>query len=889
MEDLNINQASPDQNNPDLVDGKYSIKDLVSLDVLKQVFEQFNQATGYTVGFVSYPEQEILISIGWRDACTKFHRAFPASAEACVKSNKSMTERLKEIKDINLERCEHGLVDGGVPIVIKGKHVATLATGQVFFDKPDLDWFRQQAKKFGFKEDEYVDAIKSVPVVSESDFMKMLLFLKDIAFVIGEFGIFNLRMKEKRVVLEKEISARVKIEKELQVNKDKLKKVIREKTEAVAAAEAQCKVKMEALNELIENIPDAVVVTNLDGVIIKVNKTFVDIFGKEGCAIGKHSVDFVSEGDRHKVINNIKACIEKGHGNNIEVTALTKDKQVIPVLVNSSLVLDDKGNPKSTIALIRNISELKRAEMALSMLESNYRTIFEMASDAMVIRDINNYKVVDANAKACEMFGYAKGEMIGLDLDNIIIGNPIYTNKDIGKFFDKAVDGEPQLFEMLAKDRSGKTFWIENHIKRVIIGGTYRIMAIARDISGRKKSEEKIFGLNKALMEANRSLTKLALRDSHTGLYNHRYFVEAIDSELNRAKRHFSQVSLVMVDIDYFKSINDVYGHQFGDLVLKQFSDMLRKAMRLYDLVARYGGEEFMVIAPGTDRKGALVLGKRILNTVNSSTFGNEKHSVKLKISIAVVSYPQDVMIITSKDFVNIADKVLSKAKEDGGSRVYSYLDLRMSQATKHKGDHSVQILEKKLEKLTARGNQSVVEAIFAFAKTIELKDHYTGKHVENTISFAAKIAEYIGLPREEIEVIKEAAVLHDLGKVGIPEKLLQKTSQLTKEELSEIKKHPQIGADIIRPIHSLRDIVPIILHHHEWWDGSGYPTGLKGEAIPRGARIVAVADVYQALTSNRPYRKAYTKKKALEIIKHGSGTQFDPKIVRAFLKILKF
>jgi putative nucleotidyltransferase with HDIG domain len=179
------------------------------------------------------------------------------------------------------------------------------------------------------------------------------------------------------------------------------------------------------------------------------------------------------------------------------------------------------------------------------------------------------------------------------------------------------------------------------------------------------------------------------------------------------------------------------------------------------------------------------------------------------------------------------------------------------------------------------------MEAIFAFAKTIELKDHYTGEHVENTVKYATEIAKALGLSRDETELVKQAAMLHDLGKVGISENILLKKSKLTKKEFEEIKKHPQIGADIIRPIQYLRSIIPFIFYHHERWDGKGYPSGIKREEIPMGARIIALADVYQALTSDRPYRKAYPKKKAIEIIKSGAGTQFDPKIVDIFLKIL--
>jgi HD-GYP domain-containing protein (c-di-GMP phosphodiesterase class II) len=242
-------------------------------------------------------------------------------------------------------------------------------------------------------------------------------------------------------------------------------------------------------------------------------------------------------------------------------------------------------------------------------------------------------------------------------------------------------------------------------------------------------------------------------------------------------------------------------------------------------------------------------------------------------------------------DMVNSVDQVLSKAKESGGNRVYLSTDIKKENGSSSNGRNkswNVKVMKTKINKLNKIANQSLTEAILAFAKTIELKDHYTGEHVEITGHYTTMIARKLGLPRDEIELIRQASILHDLGKIGISEKILLKKSKLTKEEFEEIKKHPQIGADILRPIHFLRGLIPIILYHHERWDGLGYPTSIRGEEIPIGSRILALADVYQALTSDRPYRKAYSKARAMKIIKEGSGTTFDTRITGIFLRILQ-
>jgi len=396
--------------------------------------------------------------------------------------------------------------------------------------------------------------------------------------------------------------------------------------------------------------------------------------------------------------------------------------------------------------------------------------------------------------------------------------------------------------------------------------------------------------LQQELVKSNEKLKQLVLRDSHTGLYNHRYLTEIIEVEFDRARRSGNALSVIMLDIDYFKSINDVYGHQFGDLVLKQFATQLKRMVRQYDIVVRFGGEEFVIVSPGTDKTTILQLAQRLLDAINLYNFGNEKHLVKLKLSLAIASYPED-RAIKGMDLIELTDQILNKVKEYGGNRVYSYSDIKKESApllVKNGHRTEVKLLKNKIEKLTKRANQSLIEAVLAFAKTIELKDHYTGEHVEKTVHFAREIAKVLNLTTDEVERIGQASIPHDLGKLGISEKILLKKAALTKNEFKEIRKHPQIGVDIIRPIQFLHGIIPFLLYHHERWDGKGYPHGLKGEEIPIGARIVAIADVYQSLTSHRPYRKAYSKKEAIEIIKKGAGSQFDPKVVDGFLRIIE-
>ncbi|MCK5494171.1 MAG: HD-GYP domain-containing protein, partial [Candidatus Omnitrophica bacterium] len=227
-------------------------------------------------------------------------------------------------------------------------------------------------------------------------------------------------------------------------------------------------------------------------------------------------------------------------------------------------------------------------------------------------------------------------------------------------------------------------------------------------------------------------------------------------------------------------------------------------------------------------------------------------------------------------------------AKRKGGNVivVYTRSSKKVFPKIKIKGD--IKELRGRLEKMDLTITRDLVEMIYGFARAIEAKDSCTGKHVEYTAVIAEKIATTLKLSKEEIANIKHAAILHDLGKVGICQSILSKKGVLNTEEREIIKTHPSIAAEILREIHVLRGAIPSILYHHERYDGKGYPLGIKGEDIPLGARIIAISDVYEALISDRPYRKAFSKKKALEIIEEGIGTQFDPNICKIFLQIIK-
>lgn len=403
---------------------------------------------------------------------------------------------------------------------------------------------------------------------------------------------------------------------------------------------------------------------------------------------------------------------------------------------------------------------------------------------------------------------------------------------------------------------------------------------IARALKIKKLSAD-----NRALLQRFKDLS---LKDPHTGLYNYRYLSERLKKELGRARRHDLPLSVVMIDIDYFKSINDVYGHSYGDRILKDFSSFLKDFVRDTDVVLRYGGEEFVLILTDTSSDGAVTVVRRLLDEVNRHVFDPEGRRVRFTISVGVWSLAKGDLSSTVSSVIDAVDSAMLKAKELGGDRFVEYHQASLEGAVSGVLEKGIEDFREKIDRMQKRANQSVVESIYALAKTIEAKQSSISEHAEDMVAIVGAIGRKLGLEKTVIEKVKQATLLHDLGKIGIPDSILSKKGPLTPEEYEVVRKHPQIGAEIVRSIHSLNGVSQMILYHHERYNGLGYPRGLKGDRIPLASRIIAIVDVYQALISARPYHSAYTKEQALSMIEQSAGSDFDPEIVSVFLEVVR-
>lgn len=377
---------------------------------------------------------------------------------------------------------------------------------------------------------------------------------------------------------------------------------------------------------------------------------------------------------------------------------------------------------------------------------------------------------------------------------------------------------------------------------------------------------------NQALREANLRLEALATTDPMTGLCNHRAMVAALEHELERARRYGRPCAVLFLDLDHFKALNDSYGHAAGDATLHELARVVKTALRGVDIVGRWGGEEFVVLLPETTATGALELAERVRVAVAAHAFsaGGGTH---LTCSIGLASHPHDA---EERDrLIDLADRAMYAAKRLGRNQVC------------RADDPVVAALLAETSAGGSREEAALAGTVEALAALVEARDNYTGRHTQEVATLTLRLALALGLDATEAHMIGLAARLHDVGKIGVPDAVLQKAARLTEQEWIMMRAHPGVGADVVGHVPALRALAPVIRAHHERWDGQGYPDGLAGEAIPLGARIIGVADAYGAMTSDRPYRQARTADWAIGEIQRCAGAQFDPAVVAALEQVL--
>jgi diguanylate cyclase (GGDEF)-like protein len=359
--------------------------------------------------------------------------------------------------------------------------------------------------------------------------------------------------------------------------------------------------------------------------------------------------------------------------------------------------------------------------------------------------------------------------------------------------------------------------------------------------------------------------------DALTRIASHRVFQDRLVHECERAYRFGDTFMLVMLDLDNFRAVNDRHGHRTGDVILLDLARRIKAQLRDIDLLARFGADRFAMILPHTLESGGVQVAERIRQNVAGWVFFTDDGAeVRLTVSVGMCSYPADGS--TAPELVEVADKALRFAKAMGGNQVQLHHDL----LTRDAADNVVS--------MPGSGREAIVRSL---AAAVDIRDGYTHTHSNLVSELSAAVARRLGLSASEVGRVSVGALLHDVGKIGIPDAILTKAGSLTPEEWECIQEHPVLGRQILEQAPELTDITPLVLHHQERYDGTGYPNRLAGEGIPLGARIIAAADAYHAIISDRPYRSRRPHAEAVRELRRCSGAQFDPRVVQNLLSVL--
>jgi diguanylate cyclase (GGDEF)-like protein/putative nucleotidyltransferase with HDIG domain len=354
--------------------------------------------------------------------------------------------------------------------------------------------------------------------------------------------------------------------------------------------------------------------------------------------------------------------------------------------------------------------------------------------------------------------------------------------------------------------------------------------------------------------------------DSLSGLHNRRRVLEQLEIEVARARRYEGTFSILLADIDNFKLFNETYGQPAGDDVIKRVAGILHHRNRTSDFVGRFGGDEFILILPATYRAGAATVADHMRLALGSQPFiAPDGKPIPLRMSFGAASFPEDGHDASS--LIAIADANLYESKRWGGDTV----TLRREPIG---GEHI---------------DVSGFSTLDALVSAVDNKDHYTRRHSAHVAEQSAAIVKSLGFGKERQEVLRVAALLHDVGKIGLPDRILRKPGALTPEEEEAVRQHSLLGSLMVsQHLPDLDEVREAVASHHERWDGTGYPAELKGRDIPLLGRILAVADAYSAMITDRPYRAGLSIETTIGELRKGSGTQFDPEVVRVFLGCLE-
>jgi diguanylate cyclase (GGDEF)-like protein/PAS domain S-box-containing protein/putative nucleotidyltransferase with HDIG domain len=652
-------------------------------------------------------------------------------------------------------------------------------------------------------------------------------------------------------------------------------------------AEEALRESEEKWRSLAENAPNIIIIADRDGTIQFINRTVSGITMAQ--TLGRTIYEFIRPEYHDAVRKSIEQVFQTGKVGSYQIMGVGPDGRLSWYETQFGPIKHD-GQVVAATLITTDITERKRAEEALRESESKYRMLLGNLPQRIFFKDKSSV-YVSCNDNYARDLHVVPDELAGKT------DHDFYPQELADKYRadDKRIMASGKSEDIEERYLQGGQETFVHTVKTPVRdekGNVVGILGIFWDVSERRKMEQ----------EQERLHAELELRaitDGLTGLHNHAHFFQRLAEEIERSNRYGRGFAVVMMDVDDFKQYNDSRGHQAGDEALRLIADCVRTAIRRSDIASRYGGDEFAAILLHADSPKAQTIIKRMNKCIaRRLKEANNPAAAWLGLSVGVACFPDDGT--TADDLVRVADAALYDAKRAARARD----PMQRGQAidppaspSQTPDDNQPGALSAAASSLAAAlQDPSVPEpladldlrTIAAVGAAAEIKDPHIRRHQERVSQWAAALAGEMGLPRERVQDIRVAGLLHDLGKVSISEHILNKPGKLTEEEFAKIKEHSALGAMIVAHVEGLHRLVKIIRHHHERFDGNGYPDGLAGGQIPLEARVLSVVDVFDAMTHERSYRKALSREEAIAELERSAGTQFDPAMVKAFLTLLK-
>ncbi len=587
--------------------------------------------------------------------------------------------------------------------------------------------------------------------------------------------------------------------------------------------------------------------------------------------------------DRERTHQASQQAIEDHQDYKAEYRIVRPDGTVHWSSVHGTPLYGESGQPLRLVGVTQEITQRKRQELeqaearqreealarqvaqrAEALLRQSQHTqlLLEAAGEGFFGIDIagNNTFV---NPAAAEMLGYFAEELLGQPMHATLH----YARADGSPYPREECPIYAAFTDGVIHRITGEVFWRKD-------GTSFPVEYVSTPV----REAEQITGAVVTFRDiterqtweaAQRTLLAEAVEradhDPLTGLWNHRAFYRRLEEECARTERGGTRMAVVMLDLNHFGFFNNVYGHVVGDAVLHQVAELLLTVCRPYDTCARFGGDEFSLILSSVGHASTAEIETRLRSALSGLTFQPDEAETVIPITLSLGATVFSGDRQDCLEAVRTADERLRRAKTGGGS------DTEADQV-----------------RLSALAQVADFSMLDALVTAVDNKDRYTRQHSEDVMACSLMIAREMGLAEDVLQTVAVAALLHDLGKIGVADAILRKPGKLTAAEFEAVKRHPQTGAVIVAAVPGLEGTLDAVRHHHERWDGGGYPAGLKGEETPLMARLMAVADAFSAMTADRPYRKGMEREQALSLLAEGSGSQWDPSCVTAFLSAIR-